>query len=396
MTRSWEEWAPTPIPGCPMTPTACPYCNALAGSELRDGRLVCKRCGEAWPGGPAPVATATGSALDRPLRTRTPALVVLAVLALAGAVLVVWRPWERSESGPGSDAIVGRIYRPADVPGLGWLPDQMDAVIAVQVVALAESLGPDAAADPEKALAALGLPDAVTRAIESMSVVGLGEVSDLVLGIRFNHIPPQMVLVLRTRTPFNPDELDRRTKSREQERDGRALHATKGGALGDVYWWAADDRTLVVTMLAKDFDDVPKQPRPRLDHLKPQLRDLMDTQVSKEACAWLVGHSETWDATVRAYAFLPLTALSARSDLIPPAGRLRSFAMSVPAPDEKIVLTTTLKSVEAATDLRMTWTNRFAGEPVEVGGEGEVIRLSMPKDASRVGSLFGRLIGPKP
>ncbi|HVK11331.1 MAG TPA: hypothetical protein VM597_21350 [Gemmataceae bacterium] len=278
---------------------------------------------------------------------------------------------------------------------MGWLPEEMDAVIAVQVPVLAESLGPDTAADPAKALPALGLPDGVTRAIESMSVVGLREVDHLVVGMRFNQVPPQLVLVLRTRSRFNADDLDRRTKSREQERDGRALRATKGGALGDVYWWAADDRTLVVTMLARDFDAVPKRPRPGLEQLKPQLRTLIETQVAQNACAWLVGESETWAATVRGYTLLPLTALSGRTDLVEPAGRLRSFAMSVPAADERIVLTVALKAAEAATGLRSTWANRFAGEPIEVGGEGEVIQLQTPKDANRVGSLFGRLIGPK-
>jgi hypothetical protein len=381
-----------------MTPTACPYCNALAGSELRDGRVVCKRCGEGWAGGPSPAATTPESPVGASPRRVHPLLIVLILMVIGGVALSLWRPWDRPAADPGKPASSNAVTKPTEVAGLGYLPDSTEAVLVVQVPAFLESLGPQADKDPAKALATLGLPESVVRMIDGMSVVGLPEVEQLVLGLGFSHVPPRSVLVLRTRNPVNPDELDRRTKSREQERDGRALHATKGGPLGgDVYWWAANERTLVVTTLARDFDDVPKQPRPGSAHLKPRLRNLIETQVAETAAAWMVADSDSWDAVVKPYTFLPLTAFTGRTDLQEPAARLRSWALFVPADSsEKVEMTVSLKTVEAGDGLRKTWADRYSGEPVEVGGEAEVVRLRVAREPGLVGWVFGRLIGPKP
>jgi hypothetical protein len=382
-----------------MTPTACPYCNALAGSELRDGRVVCKRCGEGWAGAPVPESVATASSAGPARPRRFSLFTVLALVAVGGVALSLWRPWEHSGPGPDKSSGPGALVRPTELPGLGYLPERTDTVLAVQVAAFVEALGPQAGGDPARAMTALGLPDAVVRTVESMSVVGFQNVDQIALGLRLGQLPPQITLVVRTRNRIDTADLDRQTKSRQQERDGRTLHAMKGGMFGDVYWWPADDRTLVVATLAKDFDDVPKQPRPGIGHLRPDLRRVIETQVAEDACFWLAAESDKWKAAIEPFTtWLPnTTILRGRRDLLDPADQLRSFAMSFPAAREApAVWTITRKTAESADELRQVYRARFSREPIEVGGEGEVVRIQTTKEPGRLDSVFERLIGPKP
>jgi hypothetical protein len=89
---------------------------------------------------------------------------------------------------------------------------------------------------------------------------------------------------------------------------------------------------------------------------------------------------------------LPFTPLQGRKDLIKPAERLRSFVLSIPNDAEHPVeAQIALKSADAAADLRAALADRFQGESVEVSGEAEWTRLSVPNDLRRIGGIVNRL-----
>src|SRR4051794_2243347 len=137
-------------------PATCPFCNALLNTTPEDGpgRVVCPRCGEAV--GPATQAPPTGRGRPETAvevsRVRSRRFAWIAVLGLVAVVggWALWAKWHhiRTPFGGPTPAAQPVVVKPADLPGLGYLPASTDAVLAVQVPLLLERLGPEAQQEP--------------------------------------------------------------------------------------------------------------------------------------------------------------------------------------------------------------------------------------------------------
>jgi hypothetical protein len=386
-------------------PATCPFCNALvpANAPIAGGRVMCPRCGEAVGTGPVEPTVnraetpATGTVDSRTWLISRPALTVILV-ALIGVGL--WAAWAnrhhiRSQFAGPAASEKPAVVKPADLPGLGYLPESTEAVLAVQMPFLLERLGPEADGDPAKALAALGLPEAVSELLDQMTAIGLKNVDQMAVGLGFegHALPPQLVIVVHARQPFNLEAIAQRTKAHAKKKDGRILYVGKAGALPEVNWWQASDRVLIATITARDFAGVPALPRSGIDHLRPGLASLVRERVADDACAWFVATSDKWDQYLQPYVLLPLTPLQGRKDLIKPAERLRSVVLSIPnEPDHPVDVQIAVKSTEAGASLRAALADRFHGEPVEVTGEDEWALVHIPNDLSRIETTVSRLI----
>jgi hypothetical protein len=279
--------------------------------------------------------------------------------------------------------------------GLGYLPDSTEAILAVQFPALMEKLGPDAADDPARALRRLGVPEAVVETIERLSGVGLRKVDQLVVGFGFEKgsLPPQIVVVAHTREPYDLGALTRQAKARTQKQERRMLHAVSAPSGPGVYWWGPNDRVLIGTLLARDYEGVPEVPKAGLDHLRPDLTRLITERVADDACLWLVASSDKWRQYLELYVAFPGTPLNGRKDLLRPADRLRALSLSVPCdPDGPVEVFIDRKSADDGEDLRGTLAERFAGTAVEVGGLGETCHLRTRFDPEALESLVSQLI----
>jgi hypothetical protein len=323
---------------------------------------------------------------------------LLAAGLIALAAWGVSANWHRIRSPFGGSTPPAKpvVVKPTELPGLGYLPESTEAVFAVQMQFLLERLGPEAQQDPARALTTLGLPEAATELIDQASAVGLKNVDQFVLGLAFEShaLPPQLVLVVHARQPFDLDGIARQVKARPLKKDGRSLYVAHAGPLPEVYWWKAADRVLVATILARDFEGVPIQPRAGIDHFRPALASLLRERVADDACAWFVATSDKWDQYLRPYTILPFTPLQGRTDLIKPAERLRTILVSVPyGADQPVDIQIAVKSADGGAELRSAFATRFAGESIEVSGEEEWARLQLPNDPSRIGSAIGRLTG---
>jgi hypothetical protein len=285
--------------------------------------------------------------------------------------------------------------KPADMPGLGYLPASTEAVLAVQVPQFLERLGPEAADDPAKALVALGVPQMLAEIIDKATAVGLKNVYQLVVGFAFqNHaFPPEITVVVHTARPFDLEAIAHETKARGLNKNGRHLFVAKAGPVAEVFWCKVDDRVLVATILAKDFDDVPTSPKEGLDHLRRAVASVIRERLADDACVWLVASSDRWDKYLAAYTWLPGTQLQGRTDLIKPAERLQTVAVSVPMESEHpIDVQIGLKSTDAGQEFRASMVERFKDEQVEVSGDGEWVRLQSLNDPANIRSIIGRLM----
>jgi hypothetical protein len=388
-------------------PATCPFCNALvpATAPFGGGRFACPRCGETVA--TAGTATASMGPSDTPVNapaagpprpTRRSMLIGIGLLLAAVVVGLVAANWHRFRSPFGNPTPPAQsvVVKPDDLPGLGYLPESTDAVLAIQMPFLLQRLGPNAGNDPVQALTALGLPPQAAELLDEATAVGLRNVDQLVVGLGFEShaMPPQITIVVHAARPFDLDGLARQEKARPLKRDGRTLYVGRAGPLPEIYWWKAADRVLVATILAKDMDAVPARPRAGMDHLRPALTGLFREAIAADASAWFAATSDQWDQYLRPYTlpFIP-TPLQGRTDLIKPAERLRTITLSVPDDAEsKVDVRIGLKSAEAGATLRGSLTDRFRGEAVEVSGEEEWARVQLPNDPARIGSIIGRLL----
>jgi hypothetical protein len=365
-------------------PNTCPYCNALLSATG-----WCPRCDET-AGDDATTPTRQSS------RRRQIAVVVGICLVAGGIWLVVAGRHHINRFLSPTPAPEPATARPAEMPGLGYLPESTEAILAIQVPLLLERVGPAAKDNPAKALTALGLPASVAEMLDKASAVGLKNVDQLVVGLSFegHSLPPLMVIVVHARQPFDLAAIASRMKAHEQkQRDGRTLYSAKASPLPEIYWWQATDRVLVATILAKDFDTVRAVPRSGIDHLRPALAGLIRDQVAADSCAWFAASSDKWDPYLKPYTFLPGTPLSGRTDLLKPAERLRTVAISIPHdPEHRVDVRIGEKSAEAGAELRGMLTERLRDEAIDVSGEGEVCQFQMENDAKRIASLMGKLV----
>lgn len=388
-----------------MIATTCPYCNALLPAADGSARLICARCGESVAReilGPnsTPLPPSTARRIE-PAQTRSRWKVVaaiLAVLILAGATIAVWQTRFRSRPANVVNDGDHRVIRPVDVPGLGYLPASSDVVCSIQLPLLLEKLGPEAEADPAKALTRFGLPEIVVDTIEKASGVGLKNVDQLVVGIGLQKasLPPQVVVVVVTRQPFDFPDLIRKTKASTLKRNGRTLHVAKAVGAIQVYWWSPNNRVIVGALQPRDFDEIPAEPRTGIDDFRPEIVPLIRDRVSDDSCAWLVASSEKWAQHINPYVFLGIPPFKNREDLVSPAARLRSIVVSIPHPaDRKTEIQIDSKDAKAAEELRTTLIERFAHEPIEVSGEGETCRVQTPFEIARISSVLARLLQEK-
>jgi len=386
----------------------CPFCNTLLPAAVGGIRGTCPRCGETRVSSIHDgelKSTASSSMSQATAETRPPGLLRWPVYAAGLAVLAIGLvlAWPylsnlgRSRTSEGPDDETHVVIAPADMPGLGYLPGSAEAILTIQMPSLLDKLGPEYRNDPAKALFDLGVPQNVIETIDRASGVGLRNVDQLVVGMGFEKgsFPPQIVIVVHTRQPYDMSALARDSDARALKSQGRTIYAVKASPVPTVYWWGPNDRVLVATLLPRDFADVPVLPRAGVDHLKPEMVRLIRDQIATDASAWLVASSDRWADHLRPYVLLPFTPLQGRRDLLAPSERLRSMSLSIPqSPDRAVDVQIELKSAAAADEIRTTLADRFRDEPVDVGGDGEICRIQTPFDPERVGSLVARLVGP--
>ena len=383
----------------------CPYCNAVVSIPSSSDPVTCFRCGESFSstgrtivGVPLPMRQ-TALPASRFVSKRWP-FYLFGVLFAMGLLLVLtnFSGIRKLRNEPNAASTSHAIIKPSDLPGLGYVPENCEALLAIQVPAFLEKMGPEAERDPVEAIARFGFPKSLVESIESASGVGLKNVEQLVVGIGFEKgaFPPQLFVVVHTREPYDIDALVRQRKGTTLKKDGRTLHGVKSERVPEVLLWSPNNRVLVGTLLARDFESIPMRPRSGMDHLKPNVGRLIREQVAEDASFWFVASSDQWGKHIRPYTWFPGSPLNGRDDLLGPADRLRTVAISIPQSAEKRVeVRIDQKNAEAATRLRESYQERFAGEEITVGGEGETILIETEFEARRVGSLLSRLVVEK-
>jgi uncharacterized Zn finger protein (UPF0148 family) len=352
--------------------TTCPYCNAplLAGLA---GHVICPRCGETVRGVDAegPLARADQSEDEPPLRTnRQIALMVLAVMVLMASIALAFAlrttQFRRANDNKGQEtprAMPQAAARPADWAGLSYIPDDVHALLGIDVSRLGKS--------------------AVGQALMQRLNVGndalIGQSVDrLLVGLNWKELLPRVTVVVHA-----PTVADRRQVS--SKINGETLShgrwkLTKTPLLRNLdFWFAeADDFTVLGAQLPSDFDAIPQPPRAGTERFA-HLESMFAQRLSPGAAAWLIGEL---DAETNVVANLE-KLFPTMPDEVKPWQHLRGVALSLKVQDDELPFTLDLR----ARDLDAA---RTLGDRVErwLGTIGVVVERKVDGDWQRLGGKF--------
>lgn len=235
-----------------------------------------------------------GGAAARPWTSRlsVPGMAVLALIGIGLALVAIQtRP---VRPGLDIDKLTVKAVPPAELAALGYLPDDTDLIVGVHVAeALNDPVGRDL-------IRRVGLGGAGAPDLEKWTGLKLDDIDHAALGLKLDdELLTRFVLVVRARRPIEGQRVRDALKAGvKQEVDGRTAYpfVLETGlpllAKVNVSAWFADERTLVI---AKTFDRIPRTPKTGLDHLRPELRQVIKERMGPSAQVWAAAHAESWE-----------------------------------------------------------------------------------------------------
>jgi hypothetical protein len=299
----------------PMTTMlSCPYCNSQvpAVDAPKSGRMPCPRCGESFVVGksdlPAEsqVSTSEGDGRAELLtpatkrRNRGIALLVLAGMLVLAIAATLFMLDTRSKRG---------LRKLAEHPALGYLPDDTDAIIAVNVPMAEQSK------EGRDMIDRLGLGEGGMLNLEKITGLKLDQIEDAMVGLHMAEKPlvPDFCVVVRTRGAYDAGELRNRLGSKASKKDGeRAYNVVQPPGLPlEFSLWCPSSRTFVLCYPPDRLVKTPVEPNVEIDRFAPSIADLLRYRSDRDTFFWIVAHAEDWNKTslpaLRALKLLPFT-----------------------------------------------------------------------------------------
>jgi hypothetical protein len=324
-------------------PLTCPYCNASL--EIQTGwmagqRIVCPRCGDpftlqfrdsstdqphlAQSSETSVTANAPITAVPQLSRwsNRLIAGIVLSVMIfMAGSGLVFMlmtqqqrraydtsRPPRRPgkqrgilETDIATQSVETReavaSVAPDKLAALGYLPVGVNFLFAARLPELlAGPLGAQLLHEPIK----LGESPVRLENLPHWLGFRLEEIDHVLFSARIDDtVPPPFYVVLRTAQPYDEEQLRQRLKAtRVPSSSKKKLYGFRVPQQDiPLNAWFADERTVVLALLADHLSPLPPQPVEDLRQLPEELRTVLKQRHEPAAPIWIAGHSHDWNKT---------------------------------------------------------------------------------------------------
>jgi hypothetical protein len=187
---------------------------------------------------------------------------------------------------------------PDRLSALGYLAPDTSVVAGVHVAELlADDTGKRLLNDPIK----IGSTEFRLGAVEKWTGLRPEEVDHVVLGVKADDaLPPRLNVVVRTREPYDAAKVRAALKARRAGGGKKELYRFDGPGGVPLVLWCADERTLVVGLLATHLEAVPVKPRDDLGALVPELRPILSERMRPAGPVWAAGHARDWASTAAA------------------------------------------------------------------------------------------------
>ncbi len=404
----------------------CPYCNALvpaAGAAPVGQRIPCPRCGEAFtlrhppprlsadlqptPSDAFPAATAVQLDVERQLHAgrnnRIVAGAVLGVMATGAAVGLVFALCTIGDRRAHDTALPPPPRRsplvdlpspavtataPAALEALRWLPNDCTLIAGAQLTELRQT---EEGRDLLNHLFRIGPWEINADLLERWTGLKAREIDHLVVGVRAEEpFPTPTVLVVRTVRPYDRSAVKAALAAEPSPNaaGGKTIYQGRpaDGGFRPVLWFA-DDRTLVVGLMARHIEAVPDRPADGLERMPAAVREQMQTLLPGGP-VWVVGHSPDWRRTSAAW-LLRAAPTDKDADLL---GHVRDFALQLQV-ERPATLTAVIRcdGEPAAAALEARLTNaKPAGMDWKAAHEGPTATLQVRGDPAAIVKELGK------
>ena len=235
----------------------------------------------------------------------------------------------RGKFRPGTERI---IQAPAELTGLGYLPEGTNLIAGVHFADLLADPGGQSLLQPPQP----AWLQTILGNIEKWTGLKQGDLDHVVLGTTVGDKLPALALVVRTLKPYENAVLEKAlAPAKAQNHRGKALYRFALKPLGEGLLWCPGEQTMVLLLRldAAKLEDmlvIPLEPRPNLEFLTPQARKLLaDGRIHKESLAWVAGHWQNSPTMKTLLAFVPLPQPEA--EVLP---KLQAVALNL-IPDPK-------------------------------------------------------------
>ena len=317
-------------------PLACPYCNALvpldAGAVVGQ-RVPCPRCGEAFtlrqppPRSSADLQAVAGRRIsrgERPsistrigrLRVRTATTGswrrrpgVMGLMAAIGLAYALYtqptrRAYDTALPPPPRRSPLADLPAPAPVAtapaaleALRWLPPDCTLIAGVQLTELRQT---EEGRDLQNHLFRIGKWEISADLLERWTGLKAREIDHLVVGVRAEEpFPTPTVVVVRTVRPYDQGAVKAALGAEPSANAAGDKTIYQGrpadGGFRPVIWFA-DERTLVVGLIARHLEAVPDRPADGLERLPTAVREQLQSLLPGGP-VWVAGQSPDWRRT---------------------------------------------------------------------------------------------------
>ena len=300
---------------------------------------------------------------------------------IVGLLISYFQKSERVNQPP-VEVETAKVVAPAEMPGLGYLPEGTDSVVALQLRPLLQALPDSEGKDARAALLRLGIPPEVIAGFDRAVGVGLDNIDQAVIGLKLKEgsLINRVVMVVHTRESYSIEAVAEKLKAKPFTKEGRLFyHFLASPQLPiEVACWAPNDRVLVVGLDADQLKAIPAEGRRGLGHLPPRVAEIIGQQLAGEPSVWAVLDSEKWDGISSFVLIAGMKRLDLAQSIAEPMSRLRTAVIALSVQGEPALTTWfDLKSEASATELRDGLQTKFKDDDgkVTVGGAGNRVMV---------------------
>jgi hypothetical protein len=184
-----------------------------------------------------------------------------------------------------------RLTNLGELPTLGYLPSDSNVIAAINFPEAEKSQ------EGKDTLDRLGLGG--NSNLEKTVGLSRDQIEDAAVGLNVGReLIPRIVIVVRTREPYNYDALKTKlgSKATKKSPEGREYDLIQPPALPvEFAMWRPSPQTFVICYPETDFAKVPAKPTDDTNRFAEPIAELLRHRTERGSFLWLVAHSEAWD-----------------------------------------------------------------------------------------------------
>jgi hypothetical protein len=168
-----------------------------------------------------------------------------------------------------------RSVRPAELSGLGYLPEDTNVIAAINIGMLMET--------PEGREFLMGNGGQLWnwQRLQEWTGISLSEIDHLIVGLRVdNNLLPRLLIIIETIRPFSVTGVKAALRAGKWPDPDACLFPS--------------DHVLILGLTRKDLERVSIKQTEGINHLPPSVQKALQERIPRDGEVWAVGHADNW------------------------------------------------------------------------------------------------------